>query len=93
MWTALTVEQFEESIKTRYTSVGCYPLFWITEDGGVLCWECCVAEQETIKDSIRERNSDGWRVIACDANWEDQYLYCDHCSTRIESAYGDEEEE
>lgn len=30
-------------------------------------------------------------VVAYGVNWEDPDLYCDDCSERIESAYGDKE--
>ena len=33
----------------------------------------------------------GWQVTAHDANWENPDLYCDHCSSRIESAYAEDE--
>jgi hypothetical protein len=38
---------------------------------------------------VRHKVNDGWRVVACDTNWEDGELYCDHSGERIESAYAE----
>jgi hypothetical protein len=38
---------------------------------------------------MRNKVNDGWRVVACDTNWEDASLYCDHSGERIESAYAE----
>jgi hypothetical protein len=69
----------------RRTSVGCYPLFYMCADGEVLCPLCVESEgaSETHEDTQ-------WRIVACDANWEDPLLYCAHCNKRIESAYAEE---
>jgi len=60
----------------RYTFVGCYPLFYFTEWGGIL-------SPEAIDDI-------GWdEIIGADVNWEDPDLYCDETGYRIESAYAE----
>jgi hypothetical protein len=59
----------------KYTSVGCYPLFYLTAGCEVLCPACASAEPTTPPTS--------------DVNWEDPALYCDECSERIESAYAE----
>jgi hypothetical protein len=78
----------------RFTSVGGYPLFFITADNSVLSFE-------SVRDNFREcidawesfprwgKLNDDWRVVACDVNYEDESLYCDHSGEKIESAYGD----
>jgi hypothetical protein len=71
--------------RSPYSSFGCYPSFAITSDGGALCHRCCKAEREAIGTTT---GTDGWCVVAIDANWEDPDLFCDHCGDRIESAYG-----
>jgi len=38
---------------------------------------------------MRNNVNDGWRVVACEANWEDAELYCDYSGERIESAYAE----
>jgi len=47
----------------------------------------------SVLDSIRHKSNDGWRVIACEVNWEDEDLYDDHTGEQIESAYGENENE
>ena len=61
-----------------YTSIGSYPLVYLTNENQVLCSCCATDEEEEVTSHI---------------NYEDPHLYCDECSTRIESAYGEEEEE
>jgi len=68
---------------------GCYPLYLITSDGAALCFACARKEARNIFESIDRRAGDGWRVIACDTNFEDNDLQCDNCSKQIESAYGE----
>ena len=62
---------------------GGYPIFYVSDYGAVLCPACA---NETAFDDDYET------VIDYDANWEDPELFCD-CNKRIESAYGDDEEE
>jgi hypothetical protein len=72
----------------RYSSVGCYPLFAVTSDGAALCPQCVNDERLSIGTTT---GTDGWRLVAIDANWENPDLYCDHCGDRIESAYAEPE--
>ncbi len=74
-----------------YTFPGCYPLYFITDDGCALSFETVRAEFGRIASSMREGSRDGWRVIGCDVNWEDDDLRCEHSGDKIESAYGDNE--
>ena len=69
----------------KYSDVGLYPLFYIDNQGSVLC-SCCA-------DKSEEENKDfpEFLPVLCDVNYEDTSLYCDDCSTRIESAYADDE--
>jgi hypothetical protein len=71
----------------RYAWPGGYPVFAITSDGAALCFDCLKIMRRSILAAIRDRVNDGWRVSAFDINWEDPGLYCEHCGTRIESAY------
>lgn len=71
---------------------GGYPLYLFTSDGGALCFDCARANLREITEEIRGNYSTGWRVVGCDVNYEDQSLYCDHCSAPIPSAYGDDDE-
>ena len=69
-----------------YAWPGGYPLFAITNDGAALCKHCAKSERSSIGTTT---GTDGWTVEALDVNWEDPDLFCDHCGTRIESAYAE----
>lgn len=72
---------------------GRLPMFMITDDGGCLHFDCVRDELRNVLWSIKSECSDGWRVVACDINYEDGEMICAHCGERIESAYGEEEED
>lgn len=76
-----------------YTSIGCYPLFWLLADGGTIHPKCGLEEFSQIARSTRDYSRDGWAFEACDVFWEGPDMICDHCNEPIESAYGDPEEE
>ncbi len=63
----------------KYSSVGSYPLFYISDECNALCADCANERQD--------------EDISAHANWENSALYCDSCSQRIESAYAEEEED
>lgn len=67
---------------------GAYPLFALTSDGAALCPTCCESEREAIATTTGQ---DGWNVVALEVNWEDAELFCDHCNSKIESAYNNGE--
>ena len=66
---------------------GGYPLFYITEDCGILCPKCCNENKELLNDEYDSQ----WFVIDYEVNWEDENMYCDHCNEKIESAYSEED--
>lgn len=85
-----TVSRFRADVRNgAYAWPGGYPLYFLCSDGGTLCFPCAYKERGSIIRAIHGRWSDGWRVVACDANWEDPDMYCAHCSDRIESAYAE----
>lgn len=78
----------------KFSSVGCYPIFYLTSDGESLCADCVNSEIESIDDAIRDhatnpREHSGWRIVAADVNWENPAMICAHCNKRIESAYAE----
>lgn len=86
-------EQFLEWAQAlRYnTSIGGYPLFALTADGGILCPHCCRENakrivHETVFSSFPDEQ---WTVVAVDVHWEGSPLQCDNCYESIDSAYGD----
>lgn len=75
----------------KYSSHGCYPMFFITSAGGALSHDAVRENYMQIARAVRSGTNDGWRVVAHDVNWEDSELYCDHTGERIESAYNEPE--
>lgn len=55
-------------------------MFYVDEENNVLCPKCANKHEEYSAD-----------IVEYDANWEDTSLYCDDCSERIESAYGEDD--
>jgi hypothetical protein len=72
-----------------YAWPGGYPLFGIFNDGGACCHKCAKTERELIGTTS---GTDGWGLVAVEANWEDPDLYCSNCGSRIESAYAEPQE-
>lgn len=73
----------------RYTDLGLYPVYHLCDDGEALCANCANREPQVHTDAP----DDGWRIVGSGVNWEDPELLCVHCNERIESAYGEPEEE
>lgn len=76
----------------KYTSVGCYPIFYIKKSGfmsdSCLCSDCLNDTEE--RNYLEVSSAD--QVIAA-INYEDPDLYCDNCSEKIEPAYNEERTE
>lgn len=70
----------------KYTSLGCYPVFYLDSEGSVLCADCA-----NMADASDLPADDECRPVTQGANWEDPDLYCDDCHARIESAYAEGE--
>ena len=86
----MTTTQLKSILRSgAYSWPGCYPLYFITSDGAALSFHSVRANYRWVIWSMRNRVSDGWWVVACDVNWEDAELYCDHSGERIESAYAE----
>lgn len=64
-----------------FSYIGLYPLYYITSYGNIICPECA---NKIINDDYED-------IVNYDVNWEDDSLYCSHCSKRIKSAYGGDE--
>jgi hypothetical protein len=90
---AYTVERFDSDLEQPYAWPGGYPRYFITSDGAALSFKAAKEQAEQIRESIRDDMRDGWRVVACDINYEDGALFCDHTNERIESAYAEPEED
>jgi len=67
-----------------YAWPGGYPMFYLAKDNGVLCPKCA-------NEFNPERDNDSQlEPVAYDVNYEDASLFCEHCNTRIESAYNED---
>ena len=60
-----------------------YPLFYVLNQETVLCADCCT-------DQYNEESGDH---IESEVNYDDENLYCWECSEKIESAYGENDQE
>lgn len=68
---------------------GGYPLYLVCEDGGCLCFKCARQAYPTLARAWRS-DVTSWKVVACEVNWEDTGLTCDHCNEPIPAAYGND---
>ncbi len=85
-----SVADFKATLRAgAYAWPGGYQLFLITSDGSTLSFDGARAELRNIIDSIQTNANDGWRVVACDINYEDSDMYCAHTNKLIPAAYGD----
>ena len=89
-----TLSDFRAAMRNGpYAWPGGYPLYFVTNDGAALSFEAVRENLRLVIDSIANDMRDGWRVIACDVNWEDDSLLCDHTHKPIPCAYENETEE
>ena len=84
-----TIQQFSKDLEQPYAWPGGYPRYFITNDGAALSFDAARENRQIIEQSISEGCNDGWQVVACEINWEDSSLTCDHTNKPIESAYCD----
>ena len=83
-----TVADFKATLRNgEFAWPGGYPMYLITNDGGALHFDCARENAYQVMWEMANECNGGWRVIACDINYEDGDCYCDHCGERIESAY------
>lgn len=73
----------------KFAWPGGYPLFFIASDSEALCFDCVRKEFAQVARSMIGNYRDGWAIVACDINYEDNDCFCAHCNKQIESAYGE----
>ena len=71
-----------------YTSLGGYPLYYLTVSGDVLCPACANSPEAREAEAWDKE----WRVTAVDIHYEGEPLECQGCGNTVESAYGPVEE-
>jgi len=83
----IVIRRDENGCCEKYAWPGGYPVFYICADGGILCPECVDSERELV--DAADQSDKQWLIVAQEINYEDNSLFCDNCSNRIESAYAD----
>jgi hypothetical protein len=63
-----------------YTSIGCYPIVYLTRRGDVMCANCATLD-----------DNDDNPVSDAGVHWEGPDHTCDECGDNLPSAYGDPE--
>ncbi len=85
-----TVADLKATLRAgKYAWPGGYPMFFIAADGTALSFEAVREEFRQCVNGWNDRPVSGWRIVACDINYEEPDLLCDHTGQRIESAYAD----
>lgn len=74
--------RLDDGTLPAYEWPGGYPIFYLASDSGLLCPKCA-NEYTPERDNEKQL-----KPVLYDVNFEDDYLFCEHCNTRIESAYG-----
>jgi len=67
-----------------YTTVGGYPVFYLDACDNAVCSECAT-------ESLNDGEIDSFKIVGYAINYESE-MYCDRCSEKIESSYGEDEE-
>ena len=68
---------------------GCYPLYFITDDGEALSFDAVRENLRAVLYSIKHDWNDGWRVVTVEVNYENHDLTCIHTGKPIAAAYAD----
>jgi hypothetical protein len=75
-----SINKLKSSLRAgEYTSVGCYRLFFYTDDGSVLSFDSVLDNLQEIFYSMRNDMKDGWSIVGMGSVEEiDEDVYCDH---------------
>ena len=87
-----TVSDLKDALRQgKFSSIGSYPLFFLTSDGETLSWESVRENFRECIQAIKDGNNwEGWLIVGHDVNWEDASMFCAHSGERIESAYAED---
>lgn len=80
-----TYQRESDGTLSAYAWPGGYDLYYVMDDGGVLCPACANLPEVHIGGE-----ADGWRLECADANYEDDDLFCAHCNAQIPASYTDD---
>lgn len=70
----------------KYSFPGGYPLFLLADDGAPICFDCAREDFRELCHAMRHKENNGFRIVACEINYEDLDCQCAHCGNRIECA-------
>jgi hypothetical protein len=88
-----TVAQLKATLRSgQFAWPGGYQLYFVASDGCALSFEGVKQSLTDCYSAIKHRLGNGWRIVGCDVNYEDEELYCAHTGKVIPSAYGSDEE-
>ena len=73
-----------------WTWPDCYPIFYVLEDGGILCPKCANGGNGSIASV--DHDDPRWNITAAGVHWDGKPIVCDHCTAKIESAHGEGDE-
>lgn len=65
---------------SSHSSIGFYPLYYITKENNILCADCATKSY---------KNGDDDYPKFVDVNYEDTNLYCEDCGENISAAYSE----
>lgn len=102
----ITKQNFNQVIKNKYSDIGGYPLIFIMEDGGTLCFDCLQENIGFVRDAtLTDFLDPRWELVAVEVLWENGsdcaedmldgsigFLTCDCCNRVHESAYTEQAE-
>lgn len=72
----------------EYTWPGGYPLYFVASDGEALSFDSVRENLREVMQAMADKHDrSGWRVVACQINYEDTDLCCAHSGEFIECAY------
>jgi hypothetical protein len=78
-----------------YTSLGCYPKYYVSEDGATLSHAALMSRALRYGRATAGRGDEfylpDYRIVAIGVNWEDPDMFCDETGERIPSAYAEKE--
>jgi len=85
------VKDFDKVLANgAYAWPGGYRIYFICADAEALSFDAALEHADLIRNAIAEKdNTGGWRVVACEINWEDKNLFCAHTGKQIAPEYSE----
>ena len=83
--TDIKMIQDEEGNLPQWAWPGGHPIFYLAQDGGVLCAKCANENKELSGDEFDPQ----WNIVAFDINDNDEPIVCAHCNEKIPSTCGE----